>query len=40
MTGQIAGMIKDIKPVDIIINDMIDQALGVMKAMAKQFGGV
>jgi enoyl-[acyl-carrier protein] reductase II len=40
MTGQIAGMIKDIKPVDIIIKDMIDQALGIMKAMTKQFGGV
>lgn len=39
MSGQIAGMIKDIKPVELIISDMLNEALEVIQASMKRFGG-
>lgn len=39
MSGQIAGMINDIKPCKVIIEEIISESLAVVKILANQEGG-
>ena len=35
MAGQIAGLIKDIKPVRVIIKEMVEEAREVLKRLSR-----